>query len=85
MNASNPTTTEEVMARIELYFETKFDQNEMKNAILGKLDADKRVGGLPSRLNATFEHGGRLMADITRASRLAAPPVPIIGPCNRPL
>ena len=73
------------MSRIQLYFDTKFDQNEMKNAILGRLKDDKRVGGLPSRLNATFEHGGRLMADITRASRYAAPPVPVIGPHNRPL
>ena len=74
------------MARIDLYFETKFDQEEMKNAILGRLTADnQRCGGLPSRLNATFEHGGRLMGDITKSARLAAPPVPLVGPYNRPL
>ena len=74
------------MDRIQLYFDTEFDQEEMRNAILGRLNADnQRTGGLPARLNATFEHGGRLMADITRAARLAAPPVPIIGPYNRPL
>ena len=73
------------MSRIQLYMDTQFDQNKMRNAILGILEKDKRVGGLPSRLNATFEHGGRLMTDITRASRYAAPPVPLIGPHNRPL
>ena len=86
VNASNPTTVDEVMARIDLYFETKFDQEEMKNAILGRLtDDNQRCGGLPSRLNATFEHGGRLMGDITKSARLAAPPVPLVGPYNRPL
>ena len=57
----------------------------MREAILGKLKNDKMVGGLVSRLNATFEHGGRLMNDLTRATRYAANPVPIIGPYNRPL
>ena len=85
MNKSNPTTVEAVLDRIDLYFDTIYNQNKMRDAILGKLKEDKRVGGLVSRLNATFEHGGRLMNTLTRATRYAANPVPIIGPYNRPL
>ena len=73
------------MERIQLYFDTVYDQETMRNAILGRLKNDKMVGGLVSRLNATFHHGGRLMCDITKAARYAAPPTPIIGPHNRPL
>ena len=66
--------------------EHEYDQTKMENAIIGTVgDNGERVGGLPSRLRATWTHGGRSMNEISRPNRLLAPPVPIIGPMNRPL
>ena len=65
--------------------ETQYDQTEMERAIMGTMKNDKMTGGLRSRLNAVWHHGGRTMETITRKERHNAPPVPIIGPMNKPL
>ena len=86
VNRSNPTTTQEILDRIELFMDTEYDQNEMERAIIGTVgERGERVGGLPSRLRATWTHGGRSMNDVRRADRLLAPKIPLIGPMNRPL
>ena len=64
----------------------EYDQQKMENAIIGKIGENgERVGGLPSRLRATWSHGGRSMNEISRSNRILAPKIPIIGPMNRPL
>ena len=65
--------------------DTQYDQSEMERAILGTLENDKRVGGLKSRLNAVWHHGGRSTDKISRKDRVNAPPVPRIGPVMKPL
>ena len=84
VNQSNPTTIEEVKSRIQLYMDTQYNQAEMAKAILGHFENGKMTGGLPSRLRATWSHGGRSMNCVTRAERHAAPPVPLCGPMNKP-
>ena len=66
--------------------ETEYDQEAVERAILGTVGENgQRIGGLPSRLRATWTHGGRSMNEISRSNRLLAPKVPIVGPMNRPL
>ena len=86
MNSHNPTTTDQIIDLIELFMEHEYSQEAMERAILGTVgDNGERLGGLPSRLRATWTHGGRSMNEITRSNRLLAPKVPIQGPMNRPL
>ena len=65
--------------------ETQYDQAEMERAIMGTLKNDKMTGGLRSRLNAVWHHGGRSIENVTRKDRHNAPSIPIIGPCMKPL
>ena len=85
VNSTNPTTTDEVCDRIQLFMDTEYDQSEMQRAILGTMKKDKMTGGLRSRLNAVWHHGGRSMTNISRKDRHNAAPVPLIGPVNKPL
>ena len=86
VNRANPTTTQEVIDRIELFMETEYDQKEVERSIIGTVgERGELVGGLPSRLRATWSHGGRSMNDVRRADRLLAPKVPLVGPMNKPL
>ena len=73
------------MDRINLYFDTEYDQNEMRRAILGTLENDTMKGGLPSRLAATWHHGGRGFHEVSRTDRINCPPVDPIGPMSQPL
>ena len=64
--------------------DTEYDQSEVERSIIGTVgERGERVGGLPSRLRATWSHGGRSMNDVRRGDRLSAPKVPLIGPMNR--
>ena len=86
VNRHNPTTTDEIIDLIKLFMDTEYDQAEVERAIIGTVgERGERTGGLPSRLRATWSHGGRSMNDVRRADRLVAPKIPIIGPMNRPL